>query len=69
MIDAVATAVLLIWSPPSSRAPEPSFRAPEPAHVGHDVGHGVGLLAHRALSIALGRVAYPATCPTSSACG
>ncbi|GFH06073.1 hypothetical protein HaLaN_00642 [Haematococcus lacustris] len=44
-IDAVVTSVLLPWSPPG-------FRAPEPAHVGHDVGHGVGLLAHRALSIA-----------------
>ncbi|GFH13802.1 hypothetical protein HaLaN_09752 [Haematococcus lacustris] len=71
-MEEVATAMLMPWSPPSFRAPEPSSAAPEPAHVDYYVGNEVGLLAHRALSIALnrlGRVGYPATCPTSSACG
>ncbi|GFH17701.1 hypothetical protein HaLaN_14386 [Haematococcus lacustris] len=43
------------WSPPSFRAPEPSFVASEPAHVGYYVGHEVGLLAHRALTIAFNK--------------
>ncbi|KAL6747096.1 hypothetical protein V8C86DRAFT_2920166, partial [Haematococcus lacustris] len=47
-IRAVATAVLLLWSPPS-------FRARCWVSV-HQVRR-------------LSRVGYPATCPTSSACG